>query len=81
MNYLVHIPLYLYLGLGIVWHYALDIPHPTWHKLIEALMTGFIIKAGYWIAHKVLPHPKRQKKLKAGAGLGTASGVAEYLNR
>lgn len=81
MDYITHLPLYFVWGLIGIWHYAvIYVPHPTWHRLIESFVTGFIIKCGWWVAHRLLPAPRRHKR-STGTGLASASGAADFLER
>lgn len=85
MHFFMNLPLYFCYGLLAIWHYALFIPHPSWHRLVEAFVTGLVIKAGYLVAHKLAQFYKletrRKRKPKAGAGQGFAAGAAEFLER
>lgn len=81
MDFLINLPLYFVWGLFAIWHYLLLIPHPSWHRLVEAFVTGLIIKAGYLTAHKLSAvyklETRRRKPTNKGQGL--AAGVAEYI--
>ena len=79
MHFITHLPLYFVWGLMALWHYGLYIPHPSWHKLIEAFVTGLIIKLGYFTAHHLLRLERPRKRSKAGLSSPVASGMSELV--
>lgn len=46
------------------------------HHLVEAFVTGLIIKAGYWIAHKLLPRRPSKQSTTMGA-LGAVGSMID----
>lgn len=84
MHYLLAWPLYFWGGLVGLYHLSLLIPHPSWHRLIEAFMTGLIIKSGYITAHKLSAVYKletKRKKPTAATGSGLAAAVSEFVEQ
>lgn len=79
LYYLLNIPMYFDMGIVCIWHCLLYIPHPTLHRLIESFITGVIVKAGYFTAHKLLPRQRASKEPKAGGGISQSAAVADYL--
>lgn len=61
MQYLVHIPEYFYLGIGVVWHYIHLLPWPTWAELFKSLVVFvFLWRPRKWLERYWLGKTKRR---------------------
>lgn len=55
MNLIDTVCVDLYLGISGVWSYL----GLSWHHILQAFVTGAIIKSGYWLVHQVTPQKKK----------------------